>query len=557
LPKRRREPGKRVPHPGRLKPTFQKIVCLGRPTHDSMDRDEPMGSGDTTPLGRRTFLAGVAGVGVLGATDLGSGRRQETGSSFDPLGTVGTPSLGEVVVDDDGTTAYGALDDGFAVYDVSDPSAPEVLVERDDLIEDADGGPLTGIRDVDVDGDRLLVAGPNAGPGPDGIAGFAVFDVSDPAKPSRMNATRTGHAIHNGFLADGIAYCTGTGAGGEPLLAYDAEGGAEPVGRWSVTSVEKYADVPRTFRSCHDVYVQDGTAYVAYWDAGTWLLDVSDPTSPEPTANLGGVPPSALSDAASGTFPPRARELPGNSHYVQPNADGSVVAVGKEAWDDEETDHDGGPGGVELWDVSDPTAAERLSILAPPGPGDTAHNFGWRDGKLYTSWYEGGVRVFDVSDPTAPTLLGSWSRPEKTSFWTAVPAKNCVLAASYYDPSNSETERFNGVGATLYTFPHPEGEGTAATTITPRSPRTTSPTPTTEATTRTTEATADTPTTETTTASTPDPATAASTTGPPTDGDSNTTTESESGGQPGFGVVATLLGSGSAAWRLRGRDDEN
>lgn len=40
----------------------------------------------------------------------------------------------------------------------------------------------------------------------------------------------------------------------------------------------------------HDVYVQDGLAYNAFWDAGVVVLDVSDPTSPEFVTQLGSAP---------------------------------------------------------------------------------------------------------------------------------------------------------------------------------------------------------------------------------------------------------------------------
>jgi carbohydrate-binding DOMON domain-containing protein len=159
-------------------------------------------------------------------------------------------------------------------------------------------------------------------------------------------------------------------------------------------------------------------------------------------------------------------------------------------------------------------------------------------------------------------LLASWSAPEKTSFWSAAPAEDCVVAGSYYDPRGSEAERFDGLNATLYTFPDPESgaEGSAAATMTPRAPRTPTETPTatpTETATVTetpTETSTATPTTTPTETATPTPTTES----PPGGGNEQTpptTEDSGTGGQPGFGVLAALLAGGIGAWRLRDGDD--
>ena len=69
----------------------------------------------------------------------------------------------------------------------------------------------------------------------------------------------------------------------------------------------------------HDVWVQDGIAYLSYWDAGLVLLDVSDPANPV-----------FLGDS---TYPnPDASGLPpeGNGHVAVPNAAGDLVIFGDE-----------------------------------------------------------------------------------------------------------------------------------------------------------------------------------------------------------------------------------
>lgn len=513
---------------------------------------------------RRTFLGtGVAAVGALAVGGSTLGAAASTADAFEPSGSLKIDGLSEVVVDDSGTVAFGALREGFVAVDVSDPANPTELTRVTEILPDAPDGPVTDIYDVKYDAGKLLVAGPRAAPGRGDTAGFEVFDVSDPENPERLAGTTHRHGAHNSYIEGDAVYITGSGAMNEPLVIYSATGDAEELARWSVVDANpRWGDVSRNLRPCHDVTVQDGVAYAAYWDAGTWMLDVSDPSNPEPIAKVGGLTPDTVGEPPERNpgLPPRLRELPGNSHYVQPSTDGTLLGVGKEAWDDDDTkDHDGGPGGVEIWDISDPENAERLTILAPPGEGNTSHNFGWADRRLYTSWYGGGVKVYDLSDPAAPQLLGKWADEETTSMWTAKPTADGFVASSYADPRKDREELFEGIGAKLLTFPSPGTDGaSAAETMTPR------PTPKPESdggtgttsTDGTTQTTADATTKDTTTTADGNSDGTTATAGGGTTSDDETTTEGQP--QPGFGVLATVSGLGLAAWGMARRlgDDE-
>lgn len=348
---------------------------------DDCRRDERSRTRPRT-VDRRTVLAGAAalGLGSQAVSGRGGDQTSDATASFESLGTLPVDGLREVVVGPGGETAFGALRDGFVVVDVADPAAPTELARVTEVLGD-EGDPVTGIADVNVSGDRLLVAGPDSGDGP---FGFEVYDVSDPGAPARVTATPTPHAAHNCSLSGELAAVTGSGLSTEPVVFYDADTGTE-LSRWSVVDAG-YDDVNVNNRSCHDVVLQGDTAYVAYWDAGTWLLDVSSPADPTPVGQVGGVPPDRLPDASTKGGSPAFFELPGNAHHARPDADGDRLAVGKEAWNRSETDLDGGPGGVALWDVSDPTAPVRQSVIAPPeGEGNTAHNLDWRGDRLYTT----------------------------------------------------------------------------------------------------------------------------------------------------------------------------
>jgi hypothetical protein len=467
-------------------------------------------------------------------------------ATLEPIGELGIRGIAEAVVDNDGRTVYCSLFDGFGVVDVTDPLNPTLLYEERDLSHNGQG-PMRSIMDVKVSSDTLLVSGPN-GFGVS-FSGFFLYDVADPANPERIAFHRTRFGPHNSYIDGDYVYLTGSNVYGEPVVIFDISGGEpEEVARWKASDADgAWVNVGEPL-TCHDVYVQEDTLYVAYWDAGTWLVDVSNPENPRAIAHLGGHDPAYLKELDQISM--EISELPGNSHYVQPNADGSVVFVGKEAWDREETEHDGGPGGIEAWDVSDSKPALR-TILKPPEPGPqqnggwTSHNFGIDGDRLYTSWYGGGVRVYDVSDLTDPRLLGEWREPKTTEFWTAKPLEVGFIGTSHINPENSREEQRRGEGAHLYVFPE-VGDDNAEPAPTMARREFPEPEKTAEGTRATTM---DQETTR--------PTTTASVTGTSTtDGDARTTQDGETTANrdplslTGFDILAAAGGSGLALWRL-------
>lgn len=473
---------------------------------------------------RRDVLRGAAAAGA-GAVALPLSSRVATATHepYAPLGNVELRGAKEAVVGDDGETVYVATTDGFAVVDVGDTTSPSVLAERSDLLADRETGPMDQIFDVKVDGDTLVAVGPANPTQVEVFEGVAVFDVSDPSDPRLAASHETGHPIHNAYLDGDTLYLTGTGVEHSPVVVVDLAGD-EPaeVGRWSrVDHDEGWADVRN---SNHDLYVHDDTLYVAHWDAGTWLVDVSDPANPEYVNHFGHY---SLEDLQALDDRSAAFEVPGNAHYVAVNDDASLLACGAEAWD-VNGDGEGGPGGVALWDITDPQDAEQLTTIeAPPTPDPsyggtwtTSHNFDFRGDRLYTSWYQGGVKIHDVSDPSEPEEVAWWRQPESTQFWTA---QSLGDGKAFVAASMRGGDEY---GPGLFTFPDRHGEQVDAPTLVSEDSETA---PTTTATQTTTTDEADT-----------------------------TASEGSSGGSaPGFGVLAALTGASAgalAAWRRRGDD---
>lgn len=483
---------------------------------------------------RRRDVLRIAGGGLaLGA--VGTSASAHVGP-YRPLGTVDIEGAKEAVVSEDGSIAYLAVTDGFATVDISRPSRPEVLAEDRDVLDDEESGPLDDIFDVKVEGDRLVVAGPANALGSDMLHGFALYDVSDPASPELVGSHETDFPIHNCDFNDGVVYLTGNDGELNPLVMVDVSDDPEEVGRWSIVDHdEAWGEVDWFLRVLHDVWVQDGVAYLVQWDAGTWIVDVSDPANPEFVSNFRTDRLDELAEIDDQpSIQTESLQLPGNDHYVMINDDATLLAVGEEAWNVPETDETA-PGGIELWDIADPTSPELLSrIEAPPSPDPglsgtwtTSHNFDLVGDRLYSSWYQAGVKIYDVSDPTNPEQIAGWRAPDRTAFWTAklaVPTDDSgegFFVASSYGVSE-------GIEEGLYTFPDEAGEQ--------KDPPSLSPTPSAEG---TGTDTAD---------GTPTP------TGTPTD-TAQSSNSAATGGQPGFGLGAGLAGLLGGAWRVW-QDDE-
>jgi hypothetical protein len=421
---------------------------------------------DVLRAGAATLLSVGAAGRVVGQSPTAT-PTDRAGPAFEYLGRLPLAGAKELVVEDG--VAYVAVTDGFATVDVSDPTDPTLLAERRGLLADHPEGPLSVIHDGKVGGGHYAVAGP--GEPRSGVPNAAlVFDVSDPHDPQRVLAHETDFYHHNLATDGDTLFLCGNDAGRNPLVCVDVATGTER-SRWSVLDADdRWADVHHSLRQLHDVSVADDVAYCSYWEAGTWLVDVSDPTTPEPITALRGRDPEELAGRESEAAIREERfTLPGNDHYAVPQGgvEGPLVALNEEAWAAEADATAAAHGGVELWDRA---ADERLARIDAPltddptygGSWTTAHNFEYVGDRLYTSWYRGGVKLHDVADPRAPVELAHWRDAATTDFWTAQAAGTDVVASSWRDFSADRPEQ----AAAIYTFPG-DGSNTPTTTSSP------------------------------------------------------------------------------------------
>ena len=373
--------------------------------------------------------AGTASLGVIGSASARNGPRGSETSQMRLFSKVDVAGAQEVVADNE--WAYVATGDGFAVVDWRNPTQPEKVVDMH--------APGVGIADVKVEDDILAVCSQGSeehdhdgeedeNTVPDSEIGTHFYDVSDPADPQYQGTFQVLPAgVHNAHLVGDVAYiCREYPFDDSALLIVDISDPTDPtqIAEWRVEDVHPELDSRTNF--VHDVYTQDGYSYLAYWDAGTRVLDVSDPSNPVEVSAFGVAP--GADKGTSGNVNDRLYGPPGNAHYVQPSPDGDHVYVGAETYIRES-------GGIKVFDVTDFDAPEQVARIDPPDVdegigifGKTSHNFDVTANRLYTSWYEGGATVFDITDPSNPEQTYRYD-PEGSSFWTAIRERGLVIVS--------------------------------------------------------------------------------------------------------------------------------
>ena len=195
---------------------------------------------------------------------------------------------------------------GFEIFNVDDPANP--VFQASVRIDDPN--PLTpfifgAVTDVGVHNLWLFTQGARDFVGvttETAYGNFHIYDITDPQNPVLQSFWGAEESFDPGVVASGDF--------GRNLNA----------AIWLTSGVGASQN-----RFLHDVTISaDGTdAYLANWDAGLILLDISDTASPQLV--------SVAIDAANGSLDGEV-----NSHSVWPNEDGTIVVEGEEdfsAWE--------------------------------------------------------------------------------------------------------------------------------------------------------------------------------------------------------------------------------
>jgi choice-of-anchor B domain-containing protein len=206
--------------------------------------------------------------------------------------------------------------------------------------------------------------------------GIVLLDLSTPAHPtilSEYSESLTG-GVHNVWI-DGetdLVYAVHNGTRDIRIIDISDPSNPDEVGRWGLTNED---------RSLHDVIVQDGYAYLSYWNDGLIMLDVGAGTH-------GGSPREP-------TFVSRFQYPGGQTHTAWRH--GRYLFIGDEIFP---SDWDAARpiearGYIHVVDYSDPDNPVEVARYEVPESG--AHNFWVEDDLLYVGYYQAGLRVLDVS----------------------------------------------------------------------------------------------------------------------------------------------------------------
>ena len=266
---------------------------------------------------------------------------------------------------------------GIWIWDVHNKNKPGFV----GIIQSPTGSRTNDVRVASMNsGDILVHSNESCGGGP---GGFEIYKVDDPTSPVYQSSVRidelnpisdflfggiTDVGVHNLFLftqgsSDYVAV-TSEGAF-DNFRIYDITDPLAPtlVSAWGAEEIfdpgvgDETVDVGRVLAAAldllsgfgasqnkflHDVTInaEGNRAYLANWDAGLVLLDISDPTEPSLV--------SVAIDPVNGSLDGEV-----NSHSVWPSADGSVVVEGEEDFS--------------AWEASIPPSNLTLDGTATPG----------------------------------------------------------------------------------------------------------------------------------------------------------------------------------------------
>ncbi len=258
--------------------------------------------------------------------------------------------------------------DWMKVWDVTDPTSP---ILTDSMQLDA-----RRINDVKIHPNNRVGVLTREGAS-NRRNGIVILDLSTPAHPtiaSEYTATVTG-GVHNVWIEpNDMLYAAHNGTSNMHIIDISDPTNPREVGVWGI---EKTA----SHKSLHDIIVQEGYAYLSYWDDGLVVLDVGAGTH-------GGTPTRPV-QVAQFKYPI------GNTHTAWRH--GRYLFLGDEIfppnWDpDRPIDTRGYVHVIDMDDIENPKEVGRYEI-----PEAGAHNL-WVDGdRLFIGYYQAGLRVVDIS----------------------------------------------------------------------------------------------------------------------------------------------------------------
>lgn len=317
----------------------------------------------------------------------------------------------------------GCVGNRLYVWDVTDPARPALT---DSVVVDAQS-----ILDVAVNEARTLAAFGRRG-AESRRNGVVLLDLANPAHPRHIGEyweTLTGGVQTVAFEGDRL-FLVDAGAAEMRVLDVRDPRNPEAIGRWGVP------DNPERFLS--SLAVQDGLAYLAYWDDGLVILDVG-------RGIKGGTPrrPQLVSQTRYRTEW-RNRTF-GNTHYAVPYTNRAgrryvfvadqILPLGTDLNRRQEIG-----GELHVFDATNP--AMPVAVASYDAPTYGISRFWVHNDTLYTGTNNGGLRALDVSGDLRGRIRGRELAvlatgdprgfvPNLTFTWAAMPHNGMVFATDF------------------------------------------------------------------------------------------------------------------------------
>lgn len=265
--------------------------------------------------------------------------------------------------------AFGAV----YFWDVTNPSSP---VMTDSIVVDAR---TTNDVKVSEDGSVCVISREGASNRRNGIV---IIDCTDPRNAevlATFDDELTG-GVHNLFIYEDHVYAVNNGVRFDVINIEDPTN-PHRVGRFEL-------DTPG--HAIHDVWIVDGVAYTSNWGDGVAVIDVGG-------GDRGGSPANPVlmhrfADVGGATHAAFPYVSPTGRVYIFMGDE-----IGRPGFND--LDAERTPprmaGYIHVVDFTDPNNPEEVARYEVPEAG--SHNMWVEDDRLYAAFYNGGTRVIDIS----------------------------------------------------------------------------------------------------------------------------------------------------------------